>query len=183
MTGAGPPARSPSPGEPPAVSVVLPTYNERDGIAELVEEILAVGRAAGLALEVVVVDDDSPDGTAEHLRHVLGADPAVRVCVRRGERGLASAIRYGLGEARGRTLVVMDSDGNHDPAQVPLINELFTPTAEEIGLAQELVQLFAHNPGAGVLAHRGQMVDRAHLVRAERILARATSAGRSATPD
>ena len=121
MTGAGPPARSPSPGEPPAVSVVLPTYNEREGIAELVEEILAVGRAAGLALEVVVVDDDSPDGTAEHLRHVLGADPALRVCVRRGERGLASAIRYGLGEARGSTIVVMDSDGNHDPAQVPLM--------------------------------------------------------------
>src|SRR5262249_21150736 len=71
--GAGPRARPPPPGGPPAVSVVLPTYNERDGIAELVEEILAVGRAAGLALEVVVVDDDSPDGTAEHLRHVLGA--------------------------------------------------------------------------------------------------------------
>jgi citrate lyase subunit beta/citryl-CoA lyase len=69
------------------------------------------------------------------------------------------------------------------PAQVPVINELFTPTAEEIGLAQELVQLFAHNPGAGVLAHRGQMVDRAHVVRAERILARATSASKSATPD
>ena len=59
------------------------------------------------------------------------------------------------------------------PAQVPIINELFTPTPEEIGLAQEVVQLFAQNPGAGVLAHRGQMVDRAHDVRAERILARA----------
>ena len=59
------------------------------------------------------------------------------------------------------------------PAQVPIINELFTPTPEEIGLAQEVVQLFAQNPGAGVLAHRGQMVDRAHVVRAERILARA----------
>jgi citrate lyase subunit beta / citryl-CoA lyase len=65
------------------------------------------------------------------------------------------------------------------PAQVPIINELFTPTAEEIGLAQEVVQLFAQNPNAGVLAHRGQMVDRAHVVRAERILARA----KSATPD
>jgi citrate lyase subunit beta/citryl-CoA lyase len=62
------------------------------------------------------------------------------------------------------------------PAQVPIINELFTPTAEEIGLAQEVVDLFAQNPGAGVLAHRGQMVDRAHIVRAERILARAKSA-------
>jgi citrate lyase subunit beta / citryl-CoA lyase len=68
------------------------------------------------------------------------------------------------------------------PAQVPIINELFTPTAEEIGLAQEVVQLFAQNPGAGVLAHRGQMVDRAHIVRAERILARAQSAIKSTTP-
>src|SRR5262245_32925525 len=62
------------------------------------------------------------------------------------------------------------------PAQVPVINELFTPTAEEVGSAQEVVQLFAENPDAGVLAHRGQMVDRAHVVRAERILARAKSA-------
>jgi citrate lyase subunit beta / citryl-CoA lyase len=69
------------------------------------------------------------------------------------------------------------------PAQVPIINELFTPTPEEIGLAQEVVQLFAQNPGAGVLAHRGQMVDRAHVVRADRILARAKSAIKSATPD
>jgi citrate lyase subunit beta / citryl-CoA lyase len=68
------------------------------------------------------------------------------------------------------------------PAQVPIINELFTPTAEEIGLAQEIVELFAHNPGAGVLAHRGQMVDRAHVVRAERILARAKSAIKSPAP-
>src|SRR6516225_2837897 len=59
------------------------------------------------------------------------------------------------------------------PAQVPIINELFTPTAEEVGLAQEIVQLFAQNPNAGTLAFRGQMVDRAHVARAERILARA----------
>ena len=68
------------------------------------------------------------------------------------------------------------------PAQVPVINELFTPTAEEVGLAQEIVQLFAQNPGAGVLAHRGQMVDRAHVVRAERILVRAKSVSTSQTP-
>jgi dolichol-phosphate mannosyltransferase len=115
------PARPPAPGGGPAVSVVLPTYNERDGIVELVEEILAVGRGAALDLEVVVVDDASPDGTAAHLRHVLGADPAVRIHVRTGERGLASAIRRGIQEARGGTIAVMDSDGNHDPAQMPLM--------------------------------------------------------------
>jgi citrate lyase subunit beta / citryl-CoA lyase len=64
------------------------------------------------------------------------------------------------------------------PAQVPIINELFTPTAEEVGSAQEIVKLFAQNPNAGALALRGQMLDRAHVARAERILARAKAVTR-----
>ncbi len=64
------------------------------------------------------------------------------------------------------------------PAQVPVINELFTPSPEEVAASREIVQAFADNPEAGVIAIRGMMVDRAHLVRAERILARA----RNATP-
>ena len=99
----------------------LPTYNERDGIGELVAEIVAIGRAARLDFEVLVVDDDSPDGTAAHVREAFAGEPAVRVHVRRGERGLATAIQRGLVEARGEILVVMDSDGNHDPALVPLM--------------------------------------------------------------
>jgi citrate lyase subunit beta/citryl-CoA lyase len=59
------------------------------------------------------------------------------------------------------------------PNQVAVINEVFTPTPVEIALAQEIVQLFADNPNAGALGLRGQMVDRPHLARAERILARA----------
>jgi dolichol-phosphate mannosyltransferase len=103
------------------VSVVLPTYNEREGIAELVGEILTVARPAGLDLEVLVVDDASPDGTAEHVEAVFRAEPAVRVHVRRDERGLASAIYRGIREARGDVVVIMDSDGNHDPALLPLM--------------------------------------------------------------
>ncbi|HEX2500788.1 MAG TPA: glycosyltransferase [Methylomirabilota bacterium] len=103
------------------VSVVLPTYNEREGIAELVAEILAVARRGGLDVEVLVVDDASPDGTAAHVEEVFRADAAVRVHVRRGERGLASAILRGIREARGDVVVVMDSDGNHDPALLPLM--------------------------------------------------------------
>ena len=105
----------------PVVSVVLPTYNEREGIAELVSEVLAVARRAGLALEVLVVDDASPDGTAAHVQAAFGGEPAVHVHVRRGERGLASAIHRGIREARGDVVVVMDSDGNHDPALLPLM--------------------------------------------------------------
>jgi dolichol-phosphate mannosyltransferase len=103
------------------VSVILPTYNEREGIAELVGEVLVAARRAKLDLEVLVVDDASPDGTAAQVGAVFGADPAVRVHVRRGERGLASAIYRGIREARGDVVVVMDSDGNHDPALVPLM--------------------------------------------------------------
>jgi dolichol-phosphate mannosyltransferase len=103
------------------ISVVLPTYNEREGIAELVTEILAVAGQARLEVEVLVVDDDSPDGTAAHVREVFRTEPGVRVHVRRGERGLATAIRRGIVESRGETIVIMDSDGNHDPVLVPLM--------------------------------------------------------------
>ncbi len=103
------------------VSVILPTYNEQEGIAELVAEILGVARGAGLEIEVLVVDDASPDGTAAHVETVFRADPGVRVHVRRGERGLASAILWGIQHARGDVVVVMDSDGNHDPVLLPLM--------------------------------------------------------------
>ena len=61
------------------------------------------------------------------------------------------------------------------PNQVAIINELFTPRPEEIAVSEEIVKAFTDNPEAGVVGIRGQMVDRAHLVRAERILARAKS--------
>jgi len=101
------------------ITVVLPTYDEREGIAAVVADVLAVVRRAHLDAEVLVVDDDSPDGTAAHLAEVFRGDPAVRIAVRRGERGLASAIYHGLQAARGEVLAVMDADGNHDPEILP----------------------------------------------------------------
>jgi citrate lyase subunit beta/citryl-CoA lyase len=63
------------------------------------------------------------------------------------------------------------------PSQVAVMNEAFTPSADEVAQSQEIVALFAANPDAGALTHRGQMVDKAHVARAERILARARAAG------
>ena len=63
------------------------------------------------------------------------------------------------------------------PSQVAVMNEAFTPSAEEVAQSQEIVALFAGNPQAGALTYRGQMVDKAHVARAERILARAKAAG------
>jgi citrate lyase subunit beta/citryl-CoA lyase len=57
------------------------------------------------------------------------------------------------------------------PAQVDVINEAFTPSAEELARAQEIVDLFAANPGAGAIGHKGAMLDRPHLARAQALLA------------
>ena len=61
------------------------------------------------------------------------------------------------------------------PAQVPIINEVFTPSAEAVARAQAVVDAFAANPGAGVVGIGGLMYDRPHLARAEQLLARSLS--------
>ncbi len=63
------------------------------------------------------------------------------------------------------------------PSQVAAMNAAFTPSPDEVAQSQEIVALFAANPDAGALTWRGQMVDKAHVARAERILARAKASG------
>lgn len=99
-------------------SIILPTYNEKDNIIELIAAIFkALGRTTDF--EVVVVDDNSPDGTAAAVRAVFYHDPRVVLHVRTQERGLASAIRYGAEHSSGEILVFMDTDFNHDPVILP----------------------------------------------------------------
>jgi dolichol-phosphate mannosyltransferase len=100
------------------VSIILPTYKEKDNIVELIQAILAA-LPFSWEFEIVVVDDNSPDGTAEAVRHNFGQDPRVRVLVRTEEQGLATAIRYGTEHSTGNILVFMDTDFNHDPAILP----------------------------------------------------------------
>jgi dolichol-phosphate mannosyltransferase len=99
-------------------SIVLPTYKERDNIGELIEAIFKA-LPAEMDYEIIVVDDNSPDGTAEAVRHRYGDDDRVQLYVRTGDRGLATAIRYGIERSAGDILVFMDTDFNHDPAILP----------------------------------------------------------------
>ena len=105
---------------PPAkTSIILPTYNEKDNIVDLVHCIHRHLGPDGFNYEVVIVDDSSPDGTADVVRTAFASDPRVKLHVRAQERGLASALRYGAEHSEGQVLVFMDTDFNHDPAMIP----------------------------------------------------------------
>jgi dolichol-phosphate mannosyltransferase len=100
-------------------SIILPTYNERENIPDLLEAIQRELAPWGFDFETIVVDDNSPDGTADVVRDRFGDDPRVVLYVRTEDRGLASAIRYGIERASGDIIVCMDTDFNHDPAVIP----------------------------------------------------------------
>jgi dolichol-phosphate mannosyltransferase len=101
------------------VSVILPTYNESKNIVPLIEAIQQKLGQADISHEVLVVDDNSPDGTANVVRERFASDARVRLFVRTEERGLATAIAHGIRQAQGESVAVMDTDFNHDPAMLP----------------------------------------------------------------
>ena len=103
------------------LSIVVPTFNEADNIRVLIERLSRVLR--NTSYEVIVVDDDSPDGTWRVAQELAGKGYPVRVIRRIGERGLGTAIIRGLREARGEFIVVMDADLQHPPEIVPKLYE------------------------------------------------------------
>ena len=95
-----------------SISIVIPTYNERENIADLAERIHHA--LSPRDYEVVFVDDNSKDGTAELINDLAARYP-LRVIVRKEERGLATAVIHGIEHSDGETVVVMDADLQHPP--------------------------------------------------------------------
>ena len=110
------------PGETPGprglVSIILPTYNECEVITQTIKAIL---EAVPPPIEVIVVDDDSPDGTWRLVEALQ--DPRVKAIRRPGTHGLASAINRGLIESRGELVGWMDADMSMPPNTLPLLIE------------------------------------------------------------
>ena len=102
------------------VVAVVPTYNEADNLAELVRQL----RAAVPDVEVLVVDDESPDGTAAVAEKLAVEHGGIEVTVRNGRRGLGSAYRDGFRQAidaGADVCVQIDADLSHDPADLPAL--------------------------------------------------------------
>jgi dolichol-phosphate mannosyltransferase len=113
----------------PEVSVVVPTYKEATNIPLLVPAVSRALTAGGLSHEILLVDDNSGDGSVERAAELADGPERwpVRMIVRRGERGLATAVVHGFRQAQGRVLVCMDADLSHPPESVP---ELVRPVLE-----------------------------------------------------
>ena len=100
------------------ISVILPTYNEAQNMGRIIPAIAKIFQDFSMEGEVIVVDDDSPDGTASAASSLADAYP-VRVHVRKENRGLSRAVIEGFGLAKGEVCVVMDADLSHPVEKIP----------------------------------------------------------------
>ena len=100
------------------LSIIIPTYNEKDNITPLIERVH--GALSGHEHEIIIVDDNSQDGTIE-IAEGLEARFPVKLFVRREEKGLATAVIHGIKQASGNIIGVMDADLQHTPEVLPAL--------------------------------------------------------------
>ena len=105
------------------ISIVIPTFNEVNNIIPLIKNLLNLLK--DFEHEIVIVDDDSPDGTSEIVNKYMKDYGTIKLITRVGRSGLASAIKEGLLFAQGKYSLVLDGDGQHDLSCIlPIIKEI-----------------------------------------------------------
>lgn len=101
-------------------SVILPTYNERENIERLIKEIAS---SLGQKAEIIVVDDDSPDGTWQKVEEMRPAYPNLRLIRRMKDHGLVASLKEGIDKAEGEIIIWMDADGSMPAEKIPELIE------------------------------------------------------------
>jgi dolichol-phosphate mannosyltransferase len=120
----------------PALSVIVPTYREAANVPELFERLKNVLK--DLAWEMIVVDDDSPDGTADIAFALAAADPRIR-CIRRVNRlGLAGAVIEGMLSSSAELVAVIDGDLQHDETILPLMRQSLADSGADLAIGTRI---------------------------------------------
>ena len=96
------------------LSIILPTYNEKDNIIILVNKIIKLLKNYKKK-EIIIVDDSSPDNTYGLVKNKFRAKKFIKIFLRKKEFSLAKAIGYGIKKSKGRLIIVMDTDMTHNP--------------------------------------------------------------------
>jgi dolichol-phosphate mannosyltransferase len=125
------------------LSLVVPTFNERDNIESLIENIASLRENNMLPLELIIVDDDSPDGTGQAAIAMSKRLP-MKVVTRRWRRGLSSAVLEGFEVAEGDILGIMDGDLSHDFRIIPEMEKTIRKDGFDIALGSRYI------PGGGM---------------------------------
>lgn len=120
------------------LAIILPTLNERDNLAPLVERIEQALGAHGW--EVLIVDDNSADGTADEARRLARSDNRIRVIQRIGRRGLSSAAIEGFCATAAPFVAVMDADHQHDPALLAPMLEAVKSGEVDVSVASRFAE-------------------------------------------
>ncbi|WP_315831710.1 glycosyltransferase family 2 protein [Bradyrhizobium prioriisuperbiae] len=119
------------------LSVIVPTFNERDNVTKLFQKLEAT--LAGVAWEVIFVDDNSPDGTWDVVRGLAERDTRVRCLRRIGRRGLSGACIEGILASSAPYVAVIDADLQHDETQLPKMLALLQSDAAELVVGSRYV--------------------------------------------
>lgn len=148
----------------PEISIVIPTFNEKENVSELVRLVTAA--MAGVRWELIFVDDNSPDGTARAVRELAATDGRVRCIQRLGRRGLSSACIEGMLSSSARYLAVMDGDLQHDESLLPKMFDALQSGEVDIAVATR----YAAGGGTGDWDARREQLSRASTGLAKRVL-------------
>jgi dolichol-phosphate mannosyltransferase len=127
------------------LSVVIPCYNEAEGIPTMRErlgQVLPILRRRG-SVELILVDDGSRDNTGELLASAFGDVPGARIVSHDRNRGLGAALRTGFAHSRGAVIVTCDSDGTYPFAEIPALLDRLTPDVD-------IVTASPYHPGGGI---------------------------------
>jgi len=106
-------------GESITITIIIPTYNEKENLPILVKSIFDVFQKNFLNGEVIIVDDNSPDGTGRIADELSSGNNKIKVLHRKGKEGLSSAVMEGFRHVTGEIIGVMDADLSHPPEVIP----------------------------------------------------------------